>query len=151
MNEVYSIILGAGLAIGGGWISDEIRSWRERSRELRSIKTGLQDELDEIIETLNSMHEVWTQAKVLSPKYVTTLLSSTTTFDSLRTRLFLIHDDEMRKKIVVFYKKLKNTAKEYDGKLGTLVDTEEAISEQTAVEAEFQKLKIQAESLKSDL
>src|SRR3989344_544919 len=105
-NEAWYLILGAVLAIGGGWISDEIRAWRERDRELKSIKVAIGDELGEIESTINNMHEVWKQAKVLSPSYIVNLLANTTAFDTLRTRLFLIKDKDLRKKVVAFYKKL---------------------------------------------
>ena len=111
MNEQVSlIILGAALAIAGGWISDEIRAWRERKRELKSIKIAIGDELGEIETTINNMHEVWTTAKVLSPSYISDLLANTTAFDNLRTRLFLIEDKVLRKKVVAFYKKRIDSA-----------------------------------------
>lgn len=151
MNDTSSIILGAILAIGGGWISDEIRAWRERGRELKSIKIAIGDELGEIETTIGNMHEVWNQAKVLSPKYITDLLMNTTAFDNLRTRLFLIRDEDLRKKIVAFYKKLKDTGENSKGKLGTLADTDEAKAEQGQFDTEFQALCTEAKNIKKDL
>jgi hypothetical protein len=151
MNDIWLVILGAVLAIGGGWISDEIRAWRERERELKSIKIAIGDELGEIDTTITNMHEVWTQANVLSPTYINDLLANTTAFDNLRTRLFLIEDETLRKKVVVFYKKLKDAAKKSEGKLGTLADTDEARAEQRAFDTEFQSLGTEARGIKKEL
>ncbi len=151
MNDIWGILLGAALAIGGGWISDEIRAWRERSREFKALKVAIGDELGEISTTIQKMHEVWTQAKVLSPKYITELLASTSAFDNLRTRLFLIKDEECRKSIVVFYKKIKDTAKEYEGKLGSLANTPEANAEQSKADNEFQSIFTEATNIKAKL
>ncbi len=151
MSETWSILLGAALAIGGGWISDEIRACRERSRELKSIKIALSDELGEIETTVHNMHEVWTQAKVLSPTYINDLLSNTTAFDNLRARLFLIKDKDLRKKVVSFYKKLKDLSKKSEGKVGTLADTEESRAEQARFDSEFQALATEAKAIKLEL
>ena len=151
MNDIWPIIFGAILAIGGGWISDEIRAWRERGRELKSIKIAIGDELGEIETTINNMHQVWTQAGVLSPTYITELLSNTTAFDNLRTRLFLVRDEELRKKVVTFYKNLKDTSKKSEGKLGTLANTSEATAEQGKFDAEFQALCNSAKAIKKEL
>ena len=83
-NDALFLIFGALLAISGGWISDEIRAWRERARELKSIKIAICDELSEIKSTIQNMHEVWTQATIIAPSYVDSLLSNTTAFDNLR-------------------------------------------------------------------
>lgn len=150
-NDTWLIIIGALLAIGGGWISDEIRAWRERARELKSIRVAIGDELGEIETTISNMHEVWEQAKVLPFSYITDLLGNTTAFDNLRTRLFLIKDENLRKKVIAFYKKLKDTAKKSEGKLGTLADTEEAKIEQGAFDTKFQGLGAEAKGLKKEL
>jgi len=151
MSELQNILLGAVLAIAGGGIGDEIRAWRERVRERESIKIGLIDELDEIHTTLKSMHDVWTQAKVLSQSYVSNLLSNTLTFDALHTRLFLIKDEKLRKSVVAFYKKMKDTAKKYESNLGTLDKSAEAIAEQGEIAKEFQTLSTEAEAVKTGL
>lgn len=150
-NDLSLLLIGALLAIGGGWISDEIRACRERARELRAIKIALSDELAEIETTINNMHEVWKTAKVLSPTYVADLLTNTTTCDNLRTRLFLIKQEEVRKKVVAFYKKLKDTAKKSEGKLGSLADTPEAVAEQAAFDADFRSLAAEAKGIREDL
>jgi hypothetical protein len=152
MNEqLWFIILGATLAIGGGWISDEIRAARERSRELKAIKIAIGDELSEIDTTIKNMHEVWESAHVLNPSYITDLLSMTASFDCLRPRLFLIKKEELRKKVVAFYKKLKDTAKKSEGKLGTLANTPEATAEQTVIEGWFQSIATTAREIREEL
>jgi hypothetical protein len=105
MNEVLTLLTGAVLAIIGGGINDEWRARRERARELEAIKSSLRDELNEIETTIKNMREVREKSKILYPSYVNDMLANTTAFDSLRLRLFLIKDDELRKQIVSFYKK----------------------------------------------
>ncbi|MBP7005760.1 hypothetical protein KBB27_01390 [Patescibacteria group bacterium] len=151
MSDLPSIALGAVLAIAGGAAGDEFRSWRERSHEREAIKIGLSDELEEIATTLKSMHDVWTQAKVLSQSYVSNLISNTTTFDALRTRLFLIKDEKLRKRIVAFYKRMTDTAKKYEGKLGTLATDTAALAEQADIEKEFQAVATEADGIKKEL
>ncbi|MFA6416381.1 MAG: hypothetical protein WCW56_02750 [Candidatus Paceibacterota bacterium] len=150
-SEFWYLIVGAILAVAGGWISDEIRAWRERERELKSIKIAIGDELGEIKTTISNMHEVWKQAKVLSPSYITNLLANTTAFDNLRTRLFLIKDENLRKRVVAFYKKLKDTGKNSKGKIGTLANTDEAKAEQGQFDTEFQTLCTEAEAIKKSI
>jgi hypothetical protein len=146
-----SLILGAILAIGGGWISDSIRAWRERKRELKAIKIALCDELLEIETTIGHMHEVWKEAKVLASTYIIDLLANTTAFDNLRTRLFLITNEVTRKKVLLFYKKLKDTAKKSEGKLGSLADTEESKAEQRTFDADFQAICAEAKATREQL
>lgn len=148
MNDLYLLIIGALLAILGGTLGDEIRAWRERRRELGSIKIALSDELSDIETTIKNMHEVWEKSKVFHPTYINDLLSSTSTFESVRPRLFLIKDDKLRKDLVAFYKELKDTAKKSEGKLGTLANTSEAMAEQAAFENSFQALGSKAKGLK---
>jgi hypothetical protein len=150
-NAFYLLMAGAALAILGGAISDEIRAWRERARELKAIKIGIADELSEIESVIKNMHEVWEKSKVFHPTYVADLLASTSAYDVARPRLFLIRNQELRKQLVVFYKKLKDTAKKSEGKLGTLADTPEAIAEQTGFETSFQQLGTDAKLIKEKL
>ena len=151
MNETWLVILGAVLAIGGGSISEEIRAWRERGRELKSIKIAIGDELGEIATIIEKMHEVWDQAKVFPSSYINNLLSNTRAFDDLRTRLFLVKDEVLRKKVVTFYKKLKDASKKSEGKLGTLADTSEARAEQNGFDTEFQAIGGEAKAIRESL
>jgi len=150
-KEIVFLIIGAVLAIVGGILGDEIRSSRENKRELKSIKTTIGDELGEIEATVTNMHEVWVQAKVLPQNYVANLQGDTTAFDNLRMRLFLIEDENLRKDIISFYKKLKDTCKNSKGKIGTLADTDEARGQQANIDSEFQKLGSGAKSIKERL
>src|SRR3989344_1660443 len=140
MNEIFSLIVGALLATGGGYIGYEARTWRERNREKESIYICISDELRGIEATINNMHQVWESANMFNPNHLTDLLASTTAYDSLRGRLFLISDAILRKDIGDFYKKLKDTVKKIDGKLGTLAETPEATAEQKGFDTEFQNI-----------
>lgn len=130
MNDIVLLSIGAGLAIVGGAISEEIRAWRGRSRERHAIKVCLADELREVESTIGIMHQVWENAATFHPRFVVDLLDNTSAYDTHRLRLFLIKESELRKEVNDFYKKLKDTAKKAGDKLGTLADTEDAKNEQ---------------------
>lgn len=146
-----SLLAGSLLAVVGGLIGNEIEARRAEQRELSSIKISLSDELEGIKTTINNMHEVWKKTDVLSSSYITDLLSSTGTFDSLHLRLFLIKDQNLRKKIIVFYKNLKDTAEASKGKVGTLDETEKAKKAQASIEEAFQKIGTEAGEIKAEL
>ncbi len=146
-----NLIIGALLAVFGGYIGDEIRSWRQRCNERKAIKISLCDELSIIESTINNMHQVWENAKVFPQNFVADLLSNTIAYDGLRTRLFLIKDATLRKKIVAFYKKLRDTVKKTEGKIGTLAQTPEAAAEQNAFDTSFQTLGTEAKDIKEAL
>lgn len=151
MSDIALLVIGAILAILGGAAGDELRSWRARSRECKSIKISLADELQEIEATIGNMHQVWEQAQLLPPNYVTTLLHSTSAYDNLRQRLFLIKDKALRKEISDFYKKLKDLTVRADGKLGTLAQTDEATTEQSNFHSNFQAIATEAKNLRAKL
>lgn len=149
--EIWLLLVGAVLAIIGGYVGDEVRAWRERLRECKAMKISLADELQEVESTIGNMHQVWEQAQLLPAAYVTTLLQSTSAYDNLRPRLFLIKNKDLRKEISDFYKKLKDLALKADGKLGTLSTNQEATSEQAGFDASFQALAAEARTLRGKL
>ena len=97
------------------------------------------------------MHQVWDTAATFHPSYVTDLIDNTSAYDTLRPRLFLIRKGELRKEISDFYKKLKDTAKKTEGKLGTLAQTDEATNEQRGFDTAFQAIGVEAKTLRSKL
>lgn len=145
------LILGALLAILGGVVNDEFRAWRERRSELKAIKSSLSDELSEIELTVKNMHEVWEQTHIFGVKYVTDLLTCTSTYDSYRQRFFLIKDTELRKEITAFYKKMKDTVKKAEGKVGSLDETQESKDEQSGFEKSFQDIGVDSKKLREKL
>lgn len=145
------ILLGAVLAVLGGWIGFEIQANREDGRELKAIKIMLGDELASIDTTIQTMHETWTQSSVLYPSYISDLSSNTTCFDELKLRLFLINDDKLRGEIRTFYKKFKDLLRKSEGKVGTLAETQEAKDEQKKLHDEFEKLGKEAGEIKNKL
>jgi hypothetical protein len=147
MSEGIWIITGAGIAIIGGCLGDEFRAWRERSRERDAIKISLVDELQEIVSTIEGMHEVWEETQILSRRYVTTLLNGTSVYNNFRMRFFLIKDSKLRKEIHDFYKKLQNTATKVDDKLGNLSESEE----QSKFDDQFQTISNEAKALQKKL
>ena len=147
-SDIWLIVLGGLLAIIGGYVGDELRALRERSRECKAIKVSIADELQEIETTIGNMHQVWDQAQLLPPTYVTALLQTTSAYDNLRPRLFLIKDKALRKEISDFYKKLKDTSLKAEGRLGTLAQTDEAKAEQSGFDTSFQSLATEAKTLR---
>ena len=151
MNNLAPLIIGACLAIAGGYIGDEIRAWRERNRERKAIKICIIDELREIESTISNMHQVWETAATFHPSYITDLLGNTSAYDTHRPRMYLIKDAELRREISDFYKKLKDSAKKTEGKLGTLAQTEEARNEQRGFDTAFQAISAESRSLRGKL
>lgn len=151
MNNPWYIVFGSGLALVGGTINNEFRAWRDRSNERKAIKISFVDELTEIELAIKSMHDVWDQTKIFSPAYVEDLKSNTSSYDSFRLRLFLIKDVKLRRKIVAFYKKIKDTSKKSEGKGGTLAETDEVKKEQADLEASFQVLGKEAKEIRECL
>lgn len=147
MNDLQLLISGAVLAIIGGVVGDETRSYFDRQRERNAIKIAISDELNDIEVTIMNIHTVWESAQVFPPNYVKDLLSSTTAYDGLRTRLFLIKDESVRAKLSGFYKKLRDTVRKTDGKIGTLADTPEATAEQGSFDTAFQSLGVEAKEI----
>ena len=147
MNDMILLVIGALLAIIGGGVSDELRAWRSRSRERSAIKISLADELQEIERTIETMHEVWKQAQLMSPAYVEALSQEMSAYNGHRSRLFLIKDKTLRKNISGFYKKLKDLTTKAEGRLGTLADTPEAKEEQSTFDASFQDIAKEAKDL----
>jgi len=151
MDDMQLLLVGATLAIIGGVVGDEFRSFLSRRREMNSIKIAISDELCEIEAVILSIHTVWESAKVFPPAYVNDLLSTTTTYDNLRIRLFLIKDATIRAELSAFYKKLRDTVRKTEGKIGTLDDTTESATEQNAFDQAFQKLGEEAKQLREKL
>lgn len=145
------IVLGAILAILGGWIGYVIQAKGDDSRELKAIKIMLGDELDSIHTTIQTMHETWTQSNVIYPVYISDLNSNTVSFDELKLRLFLIKNDKLRVEIRTFYKKFKDLLKKSEGKVGTLAESSEAKEEQKKIHDEFEKLGKEAGEIKNKL
>ncbi|MDD5055039.1 MAG: hypothetical protein PHZ00_02100 [Candidatus Peribacteraceae bacterium] len=148
---MWLLILGAAIAVFGGVLGYEYNAWRDSCRELKSIKVSLCDELGDIESTIKSMHEVWDKSKTLYPSYLETLQQNTTAFDGLRERLFLIGESALRKKVVDYYRKLKDAVKEYQGKIGSLANTDQAKAEQANIAAAFKTLETEAKNIREGL
>lgn len=151
MNDALLVLAGAFLAILGGAIGDEIRAIRANARERKSIKICLADELRAVETTLGLMHGTWNTAQMLHPSYVSDLLATMSSYEALRIRLFLISNDQLRKDIGDFYKKLRETARKTKGKIGTLAQTADAIAEQRGFDGEFQALATEARGVRERL
>lgn len=150
-NEIIGVIVGAVLAIIGGAIGNSFTSWRERKREEKSIKICISDELGEIKEIIDKMNEVWDTAHTLSPSHIQDTLDSTGNYEKLRIRLFLIKDEDIRKDINSFYKKLKATCRNKKDEAGSLNDDDESRKIQSEINSSFQQLGNEAKTLQDKL
>lgn len=152
MNNFWPIVVGAALAVIGGAVGDELHAWGGRRRERKAIKIAISDELSEIETTTTGIHTVWeSTARVIDPKLVGDLFANTAVYDGLRTRLFLITDEDVRKELGAFYKKVKDNVRKTEGKIGALDLTADAVTEQGGFDAGFQALGTQARQLRGKL
>ncbi len=151
MSNLWPLLLGAFLAVAGGAANDEIRAWRERSRKRTAIQICLADELQDIETTIGKMHDVWSTTQIFPPSYVADLLAGTAAYDDLRSEMYLIKDAELRKEIHDFYKKLKDAARNTDGKLGSLSTDESSRTEQAGFDTTFQGLATGAKDIRKKL
>lgn len=151
MNDFILLLIGGFLTIIGGAISNTIHSHLEQGRELKAIKSALADELSGMEATIKLMHEVWEVSHVLYASHLADLAANTKAFDAFYLRLFLIKDTAFRKEMVVFYKKVRDMVRKNEGKVGSLADTTEARAEQTAIEAAFSALAVEAKNIRSKL
>ena len=151
MSEFGLLLTGAGLAIFGGYIGDEIRAWRERGRERDAIGTLLIDDLTNIEATVNTIYQIWESARIFPPNHVEDLLSYSSGYDGVKARMFLIRDKQLRQQIVGFFKKLSDTARKTEGKIGSLADTPDTRAEQAAFDTSFQGICTDAKVLREKL
>jgi len=124
---------------------------RDCSREVKSIKVSIGDELSEIETTIQKMNEVWEKSKTLYPSYLSALQENTSAFDGLRERLFCLKNATLRKRVVAFYKKFKDTVKENKGKVGSLAETPDVKAEQANIASTFKALEGEAKSIREEL
>lgn len=138
MSDAWLVILGAVLAVFGGGANDEFSAWRERRRERNAIKVSLSDELTEIVTILNKIKNVWEANHTLVPSYIIKdLTSCTSTYDSLRQRLFLIRDINTRKDITTFYRDLKSAVNSNARRAGSLSKNADIQKEQEEIAKKF--------------
>ena len=150
-SELTGVIVGSILAIIGGIIGNSFTSWRERKREEKSIKVCIGDELGEIKEVIDRMNEVWNTAHILSPSHIQDILDSTGNYEKLRVRLFLIKNEDTRKEINLFYKKLKAACRDKKNEVGSLNDDDESRKTQGEINTSFQQLGNEAKTLQDKL
>lgn len=151
MNDLWGILLGAILAVGGGAANDEIASIRERRRERRAISISISDELTEITQILDKIKTVWEATHALIPSYIKDLKSCTSAYDALRQRLFLIKNEDTRKSITTFYRDLKSAVNSDMRKAGTLSKNEDAQKEQQEIANKFIGFISEANTIKGKL
>jgi hypothetical protein len=113
-------ILGAILAIIGGFFAVIFRLRIETKQEINHIKIILCDDLSELSKIIDRMHETFTQTQIISPVYFSDLQKTTESFNNSKQRLFLFRKSDLRKEISSFYKKLDKNIKENAGRVGRI-------------------------------
>ncbi|MCK5319864.1 hypothetical protein KAJ61_00560 [Candidatus Parcubacteria bacterium] len=139
-----ALVAGAFLAILGGAVVEYVKIYFDKRQELKCIKISLNDELEEIIDIINKLNEMWEQKKIVHKTYINDLESNMTTYEHHRTRLFLFTDSKIRRSISKFYKDLKKNINDTKKEAGTLDDSAESIAEQTQINTKFADLKTRA-------
>lgn len=151
VSNLLSLIAGAFLAILGGAFVEWLRIKMERKQELDCIKISLKDELDEIKINIDNLREFWNKSGVAHKAYIEDLSKNTSAYENYRSRLFLFKDSDLRRKITIFYKKLKKMVQESMEKAGTLEDTPDAKNEQEKIKNDFVSLGAEAQEIKNEL
>lgn len=152
MNDtVIGVIVGAIITVLTGAIGSEYAAWRERSRELKAIKSSIVDELTEQQAIIGNMKEVWEKTKTLIPSYIWDLKSCSATFDGIRQRLFLIKDNKLRNKIISYYKDLKSTIQVEGKRAGSLSKSDKSQNEQKEIADKFIALSDKAKEIQNEL
>lgn len=148
-NVIIGAVFGAGFAIVGGGIGKKIEMWLNIRQERDFIKKGLVDELDEIIIVIGKFKETFDQTQQTPKSYIIELKSNIEAYNHHRHRLFILHGDDLRHKIIQFYRKLKDALEDAEGKVGTLAMTSEAKQEQKNIVAKMEKFEKDAKDLKA--
>lgn len=104
LHPILSLVIGALLAIVGGFFGVLIRVRVERKEEINFIKICLIDELNGICSIIESMKDTFTKSPVIYPVDLNKLTENTTNFNDHRKRIYLIKDENLRKNIFNFYK-----------------------------------------------
>ncbi len=150
-SNALDIILGAIIAIGTSIVSSLVLDSFHKRQERKEIKVLLLDELNEIIKELGFLEEYWKNKTNILPNYVQSMKNLRSNYENISNRLFLIKNDETRRRIRSFYSDLKTAAYKYSKNAGTLSNSSEAKTEQAKIANEFIDLKNRAETLKDKL
>lgn len=150
-NETWLVVLGAILAIAGGVANSEFSSWRQRRRERKNYITAVSDDLNEIIEVIRNMKEVWEKTNELIPTYLYELESCMGPYKDNRKDLYLIKNSQLRSDIITFYRDMKGAIDANIKKAGSLSESDEAQTEQKEIENKFVELGDRAKSIKGRL
>lgn len=121
-----SQLMGAALAIVGGFFAVIFRLRLERKQEINHIKISLTDELDEICSIITKMNETYsaTTPHIISNQYLNDLSKNTESFNFHRQKFYLINNPDLRKEIVSFYKKLSKNISDSLNTVGTLGESQ---------------------------
>jgi len=123
-------VIGASLAIVGGFFAVAFRQRIETKQEITHIKTSLIDELTEICSIIDKLTETYTTTNIISNIYLTDLAKNTDSFDDLKQRLYLIRDADLRRDISTFYRKLVKNISESINKVNKLGENQPAAHNQ---------------------
>jgi len=144
-------IAGGLLSAIGGFFAVVIRARMDKKSEIHYIITALSDELFEICNIAEKIHEVNKTAHTIPNTYFNDLNKNKEAFNYHKLRIFLIKDDALRRSIVTFYKNLDEAIQDSINKVGKLDPDENSRNEHDQIATKFTGIKNQAEGLKKSL
>ncbi|MBN8697409.1 MAG: hypothetical protein J0L87_12835 [Bacteroidetes bacterium] len=147
-NVILGAVLGALFAVVGGGVGKKIEMWLNLRQERSFIKKGLIDELDEIITVIGKLKETFEQTSQTPKSYIIDLKSNIEAYNHHRHRLFVLQGDDLRHKIIQFYRKLKDSLEDAEGKVGTLATSPQAKQQQKDIVSKMEKFEQDAKELK---
>lgn len=118
--QIGMLLAGAFLAIIGGFLGVLIRVRVERKAEIDFIKICLVDELKDICAIIQSIKDTFKKNQTTYVEDINKLDGNTYNFDEHKKRIYLITNENLRKRIREFYKELYDTIRDSLSKAGTL-------------------------------
>jgi hypothetical protein len=151
-SQLLSQIIGAGLAIVGGFFAVIFRLRIERREEVNHIKISIVDELDEVRIIIAKLEETYkaTNPHFINNTYLNDLAANTESFNFHKQKLFLISNQLLRKEIATFYKKLSESINGSINTVGQLGGNQIGTDHDKIVE-DFSKLSVSASGLSAKI
>lgn len=145
--EMIYLFFGAILAIGGGAVVEIIRVKIERESERKDVEMSLSDELDEIVKTIDKLEETHRQTGIVHKTYMDDLNRGMGAYSNCKSRIFLFKDSKFRKKIIKFYKDLREYIKRSGDNIGSLGDSAETKNKQKEIKDGFLNFRKEANEI----
>jgi hypothetical protein len=110
--QITLIVIGAFLAIIGGYFGVIIRVRVEKQDEINFIKVCLIDELNDVCNAYKNIEDTFKKSSVVYAPDLNKLRNYTSNYQAYRQRIYLIDNEELRKEIRTFYQTLLEAVNE---------------------------------------